>query len=249
MSRRHRYPPRPCSTGSVGGSSVRVRSSTDPTVHAGSPTPITRRLGGLWISSRTSSASTCYRATPTPTPRAPAPDCRPRCCGEDARRIIHDAVGGTEDDLVLFCGSGATAAVNKLVDILGLRVPSGLAKRYRLAGEQIPERRTSGGVRWSLRAPLQRVAVAGVHRRAGGDRRRRRRSYRSGTTGAAADPLRGPATAHRQLLGRLQCHRGAVRRRPDRHPAARARRVVLLGLRRCRTLRPDPDAGQRCRPR
>ena len=37
---------------------------------------------------------------------------------EDARRIIHDAVGGTVDDLVIFCGSGATAAVNKLIDIL-----------------------------------------------------------------------------------------------------------------------------------
>lgn len=42
---------------------------------------------------------------------------------EDARRIIHDAVGGTEDDLVIFCGSGATAAVNKLVGILALRHP------------------------------------------------------------------------------------------------------------------------------
>jgi selenocysteine lyase/cysteine desulfurase len=42
---------------------------------------------------------------------------------EDARRLIHEAVGGTEDDLVLFCGSGATAAVNKLVAILGLTRP------------------------------------------------------------------------------------------------------------------------------
>lgn len=42
---------------------------------------------------------------------------------EDARRIIRDAVGGTEDDLVIFCGSGATAAVNKLVGILQLRRP------------------------------------------------------------------------------------------------------------------------------
>ncbi|MDW8803800.1 aminotransferase class V-fold PLP-dependent enzyme [Streptomyces scabiei] len=42
---------------------------------------------------------------------------------EDARRIIRDAVGGTEDDLVVFCGSGATAAVNKLVGILRLRRP------------------------------------------------------------------------------------------------------------------------------
>ncbi|WP_329311107.1 aminotransferase class V-fold PLP-dependent enzyme [Streptomyces sp. NBC_01262] len=43
---------------------------------------------------------------------------------EDARRIIRDAVGGTHDDLVIFCGSGATAAVNKLVAILELRRPA-----------------------------------------------------------------------------------------------------------------------------
>ncbi|MFJ8113880.1 aminotransferase class V-fold PLP-dependent enzyme [Streptomyces sp. NPDC096132] len=42
---------------------------------------------------------------------------------EDARRIIRAAVGGTEDDLVIFCGSGATAAVNKLIGILQLRRP------------------------------------------------------------------------------------------------------------------------------
>ena len=52
---------------------------------------------------------------------------------EDARRIIRDAVGGKADDLVIFCGSGATAAVNKLIGILELRVPSGLDERYRLA--------------------------------------------------------------------------------------------------------------------
>jgi selenocysteine lyase/cysteine desulfurase len=45
---------------------------------------------------------------------------------EDARQVIHDAVGGTEQDLVIYCGSGATAAVNKLVAILELREPAGL---------------------------------------------------------------------------------------------------------------------------
>ena len=56
---------------------------------------------------------------------------------EDARQIIHDAVGGTADHLVIFCGSGATAAVNKLIGILELRLPDGLARRYRLL-DQIP---------------------------------------------------------------------------------------------------------------
>ncbi len=46
---------------------------------------------------------------------------------EDAREIIHAAVGGTPDHIVIFCGSGATAAVNKLVGILELRDPCGKA--------------------------------------------------------------------------------------------------------------------------
>ncbi|MEU6536947.1 aminotransferase class V-fold PLP-dependent enzyme [Streptomyces sp. NPDC047000] len=50
---------------------------------------------------------------------------------EDARRIVRDALGGTEDDLVIFCGSGATAAVNKLIGILGLRGPGQLPEAER----------------------------------------------------------------------------------------------------------------------
>jgi selenocysteine lyase/cysteine desulfurase len=57
---------------------------------------------------------------------------------EDARRMIRDAVGGTEDDLVIFCGSGATGAVSKLIGILELRIPNGLEERYRLSS-YIPE--------------------------------------------------------------------------------------------------------------
>jgi selenocysteine lyase/cysteine desulfurase len=56
---------------------------------------------------------------------------------EEARGVIWEAVGGTGDDLVIFCGSGATAAVNKLVGILELRLPGGFAERYRLR-ERIP---------------------------------------------------------------------------------------------------------------
>jgi selenocysteine lyase/cysteine desulfurase len=39
---------------------------------------------------------------------------------EDARRIIHRAVGGGEDDAVIFCGSGTTGAIDKLVRLLDL---------------------------------------------------------------------------------------------------------------------------------
>jgi len=51
---------------------------------------------------------------------------------EDARRIIHDACGGGGDDVVIFCGSGATGAISKLVDVLNLRLPADLDARYRL---------------------------------------------------------------------------------------------------------------------
>lgn len=56
---------------------------------------------------------------------------------EDAREIIHRAVGGGPDDVVVFCGSGATGAINKLVDVLNLRIPADLDARYHLSA-QIP---------------------------------------------------------------------------------------------------------------
>jgi selenocysteine lyase/cysteine desulfurase len=52
---------------------------------------------------------------------------------EDARAIIHDAVGGDPEVVVIFAGSGSTGAIDKLVGILGLRIPSALEDRYRLS--------------------------------------------------------------------------------------------------------------------
>jgi selenocysteine lyase/cysteine desulfurase len=52
---------------------------------------------------------------------------------EDARRIIRDAMGGDDDTLVMFCGSGTTGAIDKMVGILGLRVPTDLDDRYGLS--------------------------------------------------------------------------------------------------------------------
>jgi selenocysteine lyase/cysteine desulfurase len=52
---------------------------------------------------------------------------------EDAREIIRRAVGATRGQhAVIFCGSGSTAAINKLVDVLNLRLPADLAERYQL---------------------------------------------------------------------------------------------------------------------
>ncbi len=56
---------------------------------------------------------------------------------EDARRIIRDAVGGDDQTCVIFCGSGATGAIDKLIGVLNLRIPADLDARYHLT-EQIP---------------------------------------------------------------------------------------------------------------
>jgi selenocysteine lyase/cysteine desulfurase len=42
---------------------------------------------------------------------------------EDARATIKAAVGGDDDTKVIFTGSGSTAAIDKIVGILGLRIP------------------------------------------------------------------------------------------------------------------------------
>ena len=42
---------------------------------------------------------------------------------EQARRMIRRALNAGDEHAVIFCGSGATAAINQLVDILRLRVP------------------------------------------------------------------------------------------------------------------------------
>ena len=56
---------------------------------------------------------------------------------EDARAIIRDAVGGDDETIVMFAGSGCTGAIDKLVGMLGLRIPSSLEDRFHLT-ETIP---------------------------------------------------------------------------------------------------------------
>jgi selenocysteine lyase/cysteine desulfurase len=60
---------------------------------------------------------------------------------EDARRIIRDAVGGDEETVVVFAGSGSTGAIDKLIGILGLRVPCTLEDRYHLSDQIPPDER------------------------------------------------------------------------------------------------------------
>ncbi len=53
---------------------------------------------------------------------------------EDARSIIRTHVGGTVDEhAVIFAGSGSTGAIDRLISILGIRVPAQLEDRYDLS--------------------------------------------------------------------------------------------------------------------
>lgn len=52
---------------------------------------------------------------------------------EDAREIIRRALGADREEYaVIFCGSGSTGAVDKLVAVLNLRLPADLSDRYGL---------------------------------------------------------------------------------------------------------------------
>ena len=147
---------------------------------------------------------------------------------EDARRLIHRAVGGGADDRRA---------------LLRLRLHS----RDRHAD---PRARTRplppapGGVHRPLRAPLERVALARVGRRRGHDPRGRRRAARQRPSRSRAPPPRRPAAEDRQLLRRLQRDGDHHRRRPRRPRAAAPRRAVLLGLRDGRAVPADRHGRQ-----
>ena len=121
-----------------------------------------------------------YANTHTETP---APACRPPGCARTPAAIIRDAVGGDDETVVVFAGSGCTGAIDKLVGILGLRIPSDFEDRWH-ASELDPGRPAPGGLHRPVRAPLQRAAVARV------DRRRRRSSPRTPTATSSCDASR-----------------------------------------------------------
>src|SRR3954451_13574305 len=51
---------------------------------------------------------------------------------EDARAIIAEAVGADDDYAVIFAGSGCTGALDKLIGVLGIRIPCQLEDKHRL---------------------------------------------------------------------------------------------------------------------
>jgi len=60
---------------------------------------------------------------------------------EDARQIIRDAVGGDEQTIVIFTGSGSTGAVDKLIRVLGIRMPAELDDPYHFTAQIPPDQR------------------------------------------------------------------------------------------------------------
>jgi selenocysteine lyase/cysteine desulfurase len=60
---------------------------------------------------------------------------------EDARQIIQESLGGDAETAVIFCGSGATGAIDKLIGVLGLRIPAELDDKYSFTDQIPPEER------------------------------------------------------------------------------------------------------------
>ncbi len=56
---------------------------------------------------------------------------------EDARRLVRQGLAADDDVAVIFTGSGATAAIDKLIGILNLRIPADLDERWQLS-QHIP---------------------------------------------------------------------------------------------------------------
>jgi len=52
---------------------------------------------------------------------------------EDARRLVREGVGGGVEHVVLFCGSGTTGAIDRLIGVLNLRIPANLDDRFALS--------------------------------------------------------------------------------------------------------------------
>ncbi|MCX6418619.1 MAG: aminotransferase class V-fold PLP-dependent enzyme, partial [Actinobacteria bacterium] len=56
---------------------------------------------------------------------------------EDARAIVAQAFGGEDDVVIIFVGSGSTAAIDRFVSVMNLRLPADLDTKYHLS-DHIP---------------------------------------------------------------------------------------------------------------
>jgi selenocysteine lyase/cysteine desulfurase len=60
---------------------------------------------------------------------------------EDARAMVRDGVGGDQQTVVIFTGSGSTGAIDKMIRILGIRIPAELDDRHALGAHIAPHER------------------------------------------------------------------------------------------------------------
>src|SRR5438105_10512172 len=60
---------------------------------------------------------------------------------EEARGIIREALGASQEHAIIFCGSGSTAAINRMIDVLNLRLPADLDDSYRFSSQIPPHER------------------------------------------------------------------------------------------------------------
>jgi selenocysteine lyase/cysteine desulfurase len=60
---------------------------------------------------------------------------------EDARAAIKKSVHGSDETVVIFTGSGSTAAIDKLIGILGIRIPADLDRTYGFSASIPPAER------------------------------------------------------------------------------------------------------------
>jgi Aminotransferase class-V len=102
---------------------------------------------------------------------------------EEARRVIHRAVGGSEDDVVLFTGTGATGAIDKLAHVLGLRLPSALDDRH---ASRRGSRATSGPSSSSARTSTTRTSCRGASRSPTSSRSSRTRTAASTSSNSSS---------------------------------------------------------------
>ncbi|NOZ42127.1 MAG: aminotransferase class V-fold PLP-dependent enzyme [Alphaproteobacteria bacterium] len=60
---------------------------------------------------------------------------------EQARTLIRRSLKARDDDAVIFCGSGATGAIQKMVEILNIRIPLNLDDDYKFSAQIAPSDR------------------------------------------------------------------------------------------------------------
>ena len=68
---------------------------------------------------------------------------------EDARTIVAESTGADDRDVVIFCGSGATAAINKIIPGFESECSIGIGQPARLVKESGASS-APGGFHWSV---------------------------------------------------------------------------------------------------